>query len=387
MAGLKIKQFIRKVKRMEREIFQSFLMGGFECSTHRIKKGKRLDMIAATRHDEFARADYERMMAMNMRVARDGLRWHLIEREPFRYDFSSLENQIRAARETGIQVIWDIFHYGYPDHLDIFSPEFPARFAAFSKAAAQFLQSEPKGHLCFCPVNEISFFSWAAGEAGHFYPFAKKRGSELKRQLVRMNIAAMDAIRSVCPDARFITTEPAIHVIGSARNPAQQRAAESYRLSQFQALDMLCGRIEPELGGGEKYLDIIGLNYYFHNQWRYPKRQKIPPGHKDYRSFHQILGEFYQRYQRPLIIAETGIEDEMRPEWFRFVCEEVRIAASKGVPIEGMCLYPIVNHPGWVDERHCHNGLWDYLDEKNEREAYPPLLREIEAQQKIFASV
>ncbi len=362
-------------------------MGGFECSTHRMKKRRRLDLIDATRHDEFAKADYERMTAMNMQVARDGLRWHLIEKAPLEFDFSSLQKQVTAARETGIQVIWDIFHYGYPDDLDIFSVEFPARFAAFSRASAQFLQAELNGQLYFCPVNEISFFSWAAGQVGHFYPFAKKRGTELKRQLVRMNIAAINAIRSVAPDARFITTEPAIHVVGSAKDPARRRAAEAYRRSQFQALDMLCGRIEPELGGGEKYLDIIGLNYYFHNQWRYPKRQKIPPGHKDYRPFHQILREFYERYRRPLLIAETGIEDEKRPEWFRYVCEEVRTAIFQNILVEGICLYPIVNHPGWADERHCHNGLWDYLNEENEREAYAPLAEEIEAQQKIFAGI
>jgi hypothetical protein len=95
-------------------IFQGFLMGGFECSTHRNSRGKRLDLIASTRHDEFATADYTRLMELGMSTARDGVRWHLIEREPGVYDFSSLENQVRAARETRIQVIWDYFHYGYP---------------------------------------------------------------------------------------------------------------------------------------------------------------------------------------------------------------------------------------------------------------------------------
>ena len=32
---------------------------------------------------------------------------------------------------------------------------------------------------------------------------------------------------------------------------------------------MLCGRLWPELGGGERYLDIIGVNFYPHNQWFY----------------------------------------------------------------------------------------------------------------------
>lgn len=66
--------------------FNSFLMGGFECSTHKDKRGRRLDLIASTRHDEFAEADYGRLIEIGMKTCRDGLRWHLIEPEPFRYD-------------------------------------------------------------------------------------------------------------------------------------------------------------------------------------------------------------------------------------------------------------------------------------------------------------
>jgi hypothetical protein len=47
----------------------------------------------------------------------------------------------------------------------------------------------------------------------------------------------------------------------------------------------------------------------------------------------------------PVFISETGIEDEHRPEWFSYVGEEVRKAVMFGVPVKGVCLYPIVNHP------------------------------------------
>ena len=36
-------------------LLDSFFQGGFECSTHRLRNGKRLDEIAATRHETFAR--------------------------------------------------------------------------------------------------------------------------------------------------------------------------------------------------------------------------------------------------------------------------------------------------------------------------------------------
>jgi hypothetical protein len=57
---------------------------------------------------------------------------------------------------------------------------------------------------------------------------------------------------------------------------------------------------------------------------------------------------------------------------------------DQGARVEGICLYPIVNHPGWEDDRHCHNALWDYANEKGEREIYVPLAEELHRQQLDF---
>src|SRR5436853_479875 len=86
---------------------KSFFAGGFECSTHRLRSGRRLDLIAATQHDKFAQSDYARLREQGLRVAREGVRWHLVEATPGHYDFSSVLPVVRAARATGTQVIWD----------------------------------------------------------------------------------------------------------------------------------------------------------------------------------------------------------------------------------------------------------------------------------------
>jgi hypothetical protein len=56
----------------------------------------------------------------------------------------------------------------------------------------------------------------------------------------------------------------------------------------------------------------------------------------------------------------------------------------EGVPVHGLCWYPIMNHPGWEDDRHCHNGLWDYADSSGVREIYEPLARELESQRTLL---
>ena len=355
-------------------------MGGFECSTHINHARRRIDVIAATNHDRLAERDYRRLLDIGINTARDGVRWHLIEREPYRYDFSSVLEQVRAARKTGIQIIWDLFHYGYPAGIDLTAAEFVERFASFSEAFVNFLLAEGETNIFICPLNETSFFAWMAGDVGGFYPFLRRRGEQIKRNLIRAEIAATLAIKNVCPQARLIHTDPAINITSAEKTLPKMQSAKRRGNAQFHALDMLCGRRRPELGGKPEYLDIIGLNYYFNNQWRYQSGRRVFRGHPEYRPFHSILLEYFNRYRRPILIAETGIENEARPEWFRYICEEVEIAESLGVQIEGICLYPILNHPGWDDDRHCHNGLWDYADESGNREIYEPLAEEVRRQ-------
>ena len=57
--------------------------------------------------------------------------------------------------------------------------------------------------------------------------------------------------------------------------------------------------------------------------------------------------------------------------------KEVLTAIAVGVPVEGVCLYPIVNHPGWDDDRHCHNGMFDYAEASGRREVFQPLADEV----------
>ena len=220
--------------------FRSFFQGGFECSTHYQREGRRLDLIATTCHDRWAARDYAVLMARGIHTCRDGMRWHLIEKRAGQYDFSSFVPMLRAARRTGIQVIWDLCHYGWPDGLNIFNGTFVDRFARFSRAVARVVSQESNDIPYFCPVNEISFFAWGAAEVGCLGPFVKGRGHELKRQLVRATIASIEAIRDEAPSARIVHVDPLIHIVTAPNAPpATTAAARNHCNAQFEAWDML----------------------------------------------------------------------------------------------------------------------------------------------------
>lgn len=355
--------------------FKSFLMAGFECSTHVSPRLGRHDLVRSTGHDRLAHEDYAAASALGMRTVREGLRWHLIETSPGRYDFSTVRPMIDAARETGTQVIWDLFHYGWPENLDIFSPAFVDRFSGLAGAFTRLLSSELPGPPVLAPVNEISFFSWAAGDHGLFFPYGRGRGRELKRQLARAAIHATEAAWAVDPRARIVHPDPVVHIVPSPLLPELADEAEGYRRAQWQGWDMICGRLDPDLGGHPKYLDLIGLNFYPSNQWEY-KGERVVPDDPRWRPFENLTRDVWQRYGRPLLVTETGAEGDLRAPWLRMMAGAAERLLDQGLPLLGLCLYPILDHPGWDDGRHVRCGLWGFR-KRGERRPHEPLELEV----------
>jgi hypothetical protein len=363
--------------------FDSFFQAGFECSSHRRRDGVRLDLIRATGHDRHVTQDYGLCRDLGFRTLRDGLRWHLIEKAPGKYDWSSWMPALEAAEQFGMQVIWDLFHYGSPDHVDQAGEDFPDHFTEFALAAVEVQQSVSGRPPNICPLNEINFMSWAV-EVGYFPRVGPKKVGWFKRQLVRTAIAAAKAIRERWPNALITWAEPLVHVAPHSHRKSEVRAAEEYRQGQFESYDWILGRAEPELGGHPSFADVIGLNYYPHNQW-YLDGPTIPMGHHEYRPLAEMLLEVGERFGKPIFLSETGAEGSGKPSWFHYVCSEVREAMSRGADIRGICWYPITAYPGWDNSRHAEAGLLSTVTSDGTRHVDERLFAEMEAQRALFA--
>jgi beta-glucosidase/6-phospho-beta-glucosidase/beta-galactosidase len=361
-------------------MFQSFFIGGFECSSHQLRNGTRLNLLQSTQHEAFAAQDFARLRSQGIQTIRTGVNWHTIEVHPYIYDFAPLRQYLKAVKTYDIQTIWDFCHYGYPNDLNIFSNEFIKRYLSFARAVAQIIAQETRRPFFICPINEISFWAWAGGDGGYLNPFVTDRSFELKQQLVRATLEAIAAIRETGVDVRFTAIDPIISILPSSDDPTDVATAQGHHNAQYQTWDMLCGNLCPELGGTPDTLDIIGVNYYSNNQWVY-EGPNVNADHKGYRLFSSLARDVYERYRRPMFIAETGIEGDQRPLWLRDMVMETLLLLNEGVPIHGLCLYPILDYPGWDDDRHCPSGLWGNANNHGERPIYQPLADELRIQQ------
>lgn len=364
-------------------MFDSFFLGGFECATGFNREGQWIDLVADTGHDHHAEADYRRLRAVGIRAARDAIRWPLVDRGGGRYDFASAEPVVAAARRQGVTVIWDLFHYGYPVGLDLLSPAFAERFADYCAACGRFLRERLPGPLWFTPVNEPSFFAWAAGHDAQFAPHRRGQATDLKIALVRAALRGVEALRAELPDARFVHADPLCRVVTPGRgageaspgqpqaertagtehpDAAQDQAVRDFNERHvFEAWDMLAGRLHPELGGSRAHLDVVGINYYWTCQWELGHRQRWLRDEDPRRlPLHRLLRQVWERYGGELLITETMHWGEGRADWFEGLLREIRLALDAGIALRGVCLYPVMNMPDWHAPREwIRMGLWD----------------------------
>jgi hypothetical protein len=345
-------------------MFRSFFLAGFECATGVNRRQQRFDQIAATGHDAQLEGDYRLLREQGILAIREGIRWPLVDREGS-LDGASVLPFLKAARRQGLEVIWDLFHYGYPPDLDPFAPAFAQRFSNYCRAMARLIREESDAPWYFTPMNEPSYFSWAAGEAGRFAPHLRQCGRQLKIALIRAAIQGIDAIRAVCPGARMVSVDPLCRVVPPRGRDDLLPGAEHFNQhAVYEAWDMLAGRLLPELGGSREHLDIIGINYYHANQWEIG-REDLPLAHDDPRRLplRELVGQVWQRYRRDggeLLITETSDVGERRAGWLDGVADEAVALLEQGVPLGGVCLYPILGMPEWHDRgRWTAMGLWD----------------------------
>ena len=342
-------------------------MGGYECADHINRSGKRINLLKETEHDKRASEDFRLLASLGIKVAREGICWSDVETAPFVYDFSEVNNRLRAATENGIQVIWDLCHFGYPEGMIPTHPQFPERFMSLCRAFALWHKEATSEPLFVVPINEISFLSWHSGDVRGTVPFAINSGFDIKYHLCKAAIAGIEVLKQTDPTCKVLLVEPLVK-IHPANDEISQEELEELNSHQFQAMDIIAGKQCPELGGSTDLYDFLGFNYYYNNQWDHlDQTLHWPAVERPLTPLSELLKTAYHRYSCPIILTETGHFGSGRSQWIEEISIECRKAITEGVDLRGICIYPVIDRPDWDNLDNYHDcGIWD-LDEKKNR--------------------
>jgi beta-glucosidase/6-phospho-beta-glucosidase/beta-galactosidase len=201
--------------------------------------------------------------------------------------------------------------------------------------------------------------------------------------------AASRAYRDLLPGARHLYVEPCERA--AAAVPAAEPFVELANDRRFFVLDLFLGReMDPArpfvaqvlAAGGERLLelepgtvDVLGLDYYAHNQWWYQDGtgRGVNPS-PDPGSLSDLVQEYWRRYRLPCALGETNIRGfaSDRASWLKYTLEQCERAEAAGVPMEGYCWFPFVDSCDWDSILVRYEGNVDpvgvyWLDERLDR--------------------
>ena len=326
-----------------------------------------VDILESTGHVERWREDLELLAGCGVRRLRYPIRWHRIEQSPGVYDWRFTDDVLGHMAERGFRPIVDLLHHtSYPAWLSGFTdPRFGPAFVDYVEAFARRYPEIGEYTL----VNEPFTTVFLCGHEGLWAPHLTGMEGFLAvlRALLPATLAADEAYRAAAPGARHVWVDVAERHTWEGPGDAAARAAALANDRRFFLLDAYLGlpldarrpfvRQLLEAGGEDLLrlppgrIDVLGLDYYAHNQWHYKPGGAVRSSPVA-APLSKLILEYWNRYRVPCILGETNIRGfpSDRATWLKYTLEQCEMARDAGVPLEGYCWFPFIDSADWASE-------------------------------------
>jgi beta-glucosidase len=334
---------------------------------------RALDEYELMGHYEHWREDLALARDLGLKALRWGVPWYKVEPESGKFDWSWTDEVIPyMVEDLKILPVIDLMHYGTPfwlkrEFANKNYPKFVARYAAeFSKRYQSLIK-------WYTPLNEPIINALMCGMRGAWAPYMKGEKGYLKlmMQLARGIVRTVNAIKEIQPDSVMVHVE----ATGLTRTVSADLAAlgreETHR--GYLCYDLISGRLThdhllfswlvrngatpgeiEELRLNKIDLDVLGMNFY--PQWSTKQlyidnrgRIAFRETEHDGEGFAELITDYYNRYQVPVMITETSAvgSNEVRERWLESSVSMIKTLRESGVPVIGYTWFPLFTMIDW----------------------------------------
>jgi dTDP-4-dehydrorhamnose reductase len=367
--------------------------GGIECTINR---------LGDTFYDQLAKAghydrpeDIDRFVGLRLSAMRYPILWE--RHEPtsgIDIDWTWTARQLDRLRHARVNVIAGLVHHGSgPVFTELLDPRFPELLASYAlKVAKRF-----PWITHYTPVNEPMTTARFSGLYGLWYPHHKSDESFLRMLIHQLKgtVLAMQAIRTINPDAQLVQTEDLGKTHSTERLRYQAEFENDRRWLTFDLLHGKVNRLHPlrrylvDSGISQAELDFftenpceadcMGCNYYVTSErfldetvWDHPCVATGGNGVDTYVDLEAVrvgrhaglsvlLEEAWHRFGVPIAITEAHIcctrEEQMR--WLMEVwrtCWQLRV---RGIDIRAVTAWALLGAFDWNSLLTKNEGVYE----------------------------
>ncbi len=301
--------------------------------------------------------DFDLCKKLNNNAVRISVEWARLEPKQGTFskkEFNHYKKVLKDAKNKGLKTFVTLHHFTSPlwfyKKYGWHNPKSAKLFAIYAKKCAKEF-----GDLIdyYITINEPQVYLYMSYLKGVWPPSKKNPFLAFITNLNFMYAHSLSykAIKSVNSD----------YAVGIVKNIAWYEPKNKYNL-----LDLIVSKFLYFLGADslllpiKKYLDFIGLNYYFSNRinffknanpndivsdlgwWIYPKGLE-----------HVLIS--LKKYNLPIYITENGLadsKDALRIKFIKSMLQSCLNAINKGVKLKGYFYWSLLDNYEW------HEGFW-----------------------------
>lgn len=306
----------------------------------------------ATDHFNKYEEDFDILTDLNMNAFRFSIEWSRIEPKEGEWSAAALEHYrlyLHALQRRGIEPFVTLWHWTMPEwFVEMGGFEKRSNIKYFIRFVQKVCKELGQNFRFVITLNEPEVYIYLSYVQGEWPPMLESKSTALRVyfNLIAAHKQAYMAMKEI--NRKFKVTHSCNYAYNFAGDDSKisKNSAKLRNKLQYNFLDRT-----------KKYLDLVGVNYYFTNRF-YGTRvhnpdEKVSDLGWDLQpqNIEHVLKEVYKRVKLPIIITENGLadrSDRYRQWWIKETIQAMNIAISDGVKLEGYLHWSLLDNFEWA---------------------------------------